>query len=303
LGRANRLILLIGILLAVVVFIAIVYLLGQNGGPSGPEATPTEQPTVFATVEIELGTKVTADMVETVDYPIDQRDATAFVDTSLVIGEIARQDIVAGAQLTSADFSSGGVQTTITVPPEQRAIAVQVDQITGVGTLIKNGDYVDMVVAIPPEQFPVISINPEDESVTVVTGLNNSSVKLILEGMQVLGTLLPPPPTDDATTGDEGTALTGQQEIVILSATAQQTEIIKFAQQTSSISLVLRSVDDFRDPETGEELIPPPAGTSGIILKTLVDEYGVLVPELIEAIVPSIVEVEPTAAPSPPPGG
>jgi pilus assembly protein CpaB len=221
--------------------------------------------------------------------PITQRDATAFSNNDLVLGEIARRAIPAGKQLTAADFASSGAPIDIRVPEGLRAIAVQVDQITGVGTLIKTGDYVDMVIGLSGEQFPVITINPEDESITVVTGVNNTSVKLLIEGMQVLGTLLPPTAAPaEGSTGDPGTALTGQQEIVILAVTPQQAEQIKFAQMTSNVSLILRAAGDFRDPDTGDVIIPPPSATTGVILRTLVDEYGVLVPELVEAILPSL---------------
>jgi Flp pilus assembly protein CpaB len=172
---------------------------------------------------------------------------------------------------------------------------VEVDQVTGVGTVIKTGDYVDMVVLLPPEQFPVITANTQDNSFTVVAGLNGTSVKLLLQGMQVLGTLLPPVPAQpqqqegQPPPGPSGTSLQeGQHEIVALEVDAQMVEVIKFAQVAGNISLVLRSADDFRDPTTGLPLETPPLPdeTTGIILKTLVDRYGVLPPELIETVLP-----------------
>ena len=91
-----------------------------------------------------------------------------------------------------------------------------------------------------------------------------------------------------------GTALNDQREIVILAVTPQQVEVIKFAQLDGSISLVLRSADDFLDPITGEPVVPVPDATTGIILKTLVDIYGVLPPELVETVLPAQ-----SAAPTP----
>ncbi len=174
-----------------------------------------------------------------------------------------------------------------------RSIAVQVDQVTGVGTVIKTGDYVDMIVGLSGDKFPVITVNPADDSVTVVSGLNSTSVKVLLQGMQVLGTLLPTPetaPPADSGGSDNpsepGTTLNGQQEIVILAVTVQQAEVIKFAQVDGSITLVLRSPDDFIDPTTGEPITPIPAETSGVILKTLVDTYNVLPPEVVETVTP-----------------
>ena len=66
------------------------------------------------------------------------------------------------------------------------------DQVSGVGTIIKTGDYVDMVVGLTATAFPVTTVSPVDNSITVVTGLNGTSVKLLLQGLQVMGTLLPP---------------------------------------------------------------------------------------------------------------
>ena len=132
-------------------------------------------------------------------------------------------------------------------------------------------------------------------AVTVVAGVSGTSVKALLQGLQVIGTLLPPATAAAAgggTTGDgstpaqPGTALNGQQEIVILAVTPQQAEVIKYAQIDSTISLVLRSPDDFTDPTTGEAITPIPVQTTGVILKTLVDTYGVLPPEVIETVTP-----------------
>ena len=148
------------------------------------------------------------------------------------------------------------------------------------------------VVGFTGAQFPVITVNPDDDTFTVVSGLNSTSVKALLQGMQVMGTLLPPPPAEDPNAPDDGgdgtTGLTGQQQIVILSVDTQQAEVIKFAQLDGSISLVLRSPDDFVDPVTREPLpVVTPVTTTGIILKTLVDTYGVLPPELVETVLPA----------------
>ncbi len=212
------------------------------------------------------------------------------------IGKIAREAVTTGAQVTSTTISGGeaGTVLDIVTPPGKRSIAVQVDQITGVGTVIKTGDYVDMVAGFTGDKFPVITINPADDSFTVVSGINSTSVKVLLQGLQVLGTLLPPPPADDGTADDGtddgtdgGTSLTGQQQIVILAVDLQQAEIIKFAQLDGSVSLLLRSPEDFLDPATGLPLPdgPLPDTTTGVILKELVD-LGVLPPELVETVLP-----------------
>jgi pilus assembly protein CpaB len=292
LKRSNRLIMLIGLFLAVVAFVGVFYLLSQpkdDGTTDG--GTRKETPTVFAVKNIPLGVPVQADMVETKPFATDQRAADAYSDSSLVLGKIARRDIPVGAQLTPADFGgTNGTITSITCPPGQRCVSVQVDQVSGVGTLIQPGDWVDMVVGFAGDKFPVVTLNPDDNSITPIAGINATSVKLLLQGLQVVGTLLPPPPTDangNPTTGG-GTNLNGQQEIVILSVNSQQSEVVKFAQMDGNMTLLLRSFKDFQDPnDPAIPVIPLPDITSGVILKTLIDEYGVLVPQVVEAILPA----------------
>jgi pilus assembly protein CpaB len=295
LKRSNRLVLLVGVFLAIVAFIAIIVLNSRT--PSPESQAPTTLPTIVAAVDIPLGAKIKPEHVKTVQLDVAGRSPGAYGDVSQVLNKTVRQDVVAEQQLTPDTFgaTSQGQIIDIEVPAGRRAITVEVDQVSGVGTTIKTGDYVDMVVLMPPDQFPVITTNPQDNTFTVVAGLNGTSVKLLLQGMQVLGTLLPPvaaqpqaqegqqPTTTPGTTLQEG-----QHEIVALSVDAQMVEVIKFAQVTGNISLVLRSADDFRDPVTGLPLETPPLPdeTTGIILKTLVDRYGVLPPEMVETVLP-----------------
>ena len=296
--RSNRLVLLVGVFLAIVAFVAILLL--RPGGQTAEQQVPTTQATVIAIKDIPLGARIQADQVGVEQKEIAGRDPDAFGDVSQVIGQRVRQPVLTGAAITQRTLTGGvsGQILDIDVPTGKRAMTVQVDQVTGVGTVIKTGDYVDMVVGIRADKFPVITSNPVDDSFTVVTGINGTSVKLLLQGMQVLGTLLPPPPAaaqggqggqQPPAEGETGTALTGQQEIVALSVDAQQAEVIKFAQMDGDITLILRSGDDFLDPVTGQPVDPPPLpdATTGIILKSLVDRYGVLPPELIETILPA----------------
>lgn len=288
--RSNRLILLIGVFFAIVAFIGIVFIVQGNRSSGGPSVA-TELPTVFAAKPITLGSEVTADMLQVTTTKVTERDPTAFAAPSLLLGKIAGKDIPQGKQLTADDFNRGGNQATVTVPAGMRAIAVTVDQGSGVGTLIRTGDYVDLLVGITGDKFPVITVT-DSNSFQVVSGINATSAKVLLQGMQVIGTLLPPPTAAQAQAsqqpgaGEAGASLNNQSEIVILAVSAQQSEVIKFSQIDGSISLVLRSPKDFRDDQ-GNPIAPAPAGTTGITLRVLVDEYRVLIPQLVETAVPA----------------
>jgi Flp pilus assembly protein CpaB len=303
LKRSNRLVLLVGVFLAIVAFVGILLLLQSPATPNGATPVPTEGPVVVAKADIPLSTRIRADQVEIKTVPLAAISAGAFADVSQVIGQIARQPVTAGGQITATTLSGGFSGTLIDVqtPAGMRAIAVRVDQTSGVGTVIKTGDYVDSLIALTEEQFASVTEDPANPNQVIVTnpGPKGASVKLILQGMQVLGSLLPPvapPPANadgtPAATAAPGTVLNEQQEIVILAVTAQQAEVIRYAQQMANplltLSLVLRSPDDFLDPATGEPVPPVLAETSGVVLKTLIDTYGVLPPTIEQPVLPTL---------------
>jgi pilus assembly protein CpaB len=288
LKRSNRLILLIGVFLAALAFVIVIVLLsgggsnpGDNGGPTAP---PSKLSTVIATRDVALGVTITTDMLTTQELDVNARETGAFSERSQVIGKVARTNITKGQQVTTADFaeSSGA---NLEVPPGFTGIAVQVDQLSGVGTLIKTGDYVDVIAQISPGNFPLnFFADPNAKTVTNEGPLYDpSSVKVLIQGVQVITTILPPPPTTEtgvaATPGPDsgGTSLNGQQEIVIIAVTEQQAEVIKFAQVDGNITLTLRSPKDFVD-DSNNPIVPETVVTSGITLKTLVDKWGVLPP-------------------------
>ena len=82
---------------------------------------------------------------------------------------------------------------------------------------------------------------------------------------------------------------------MILAVTAQQAEVIRYGQTMANplitLSLVLRSPDDFIDPVTGEPVPPVIAETSGITLQELIDTFGVLPPTIATPVVPELAAV------------
>ena len=297
--RSNRLILLIGVFLAALAFVFVVVLLGSppsDGGTGGPTAPPTELDTVVAARDIALGVTVTAAMVTTEKVLVTDREAGALGAVSQAIGKVARQTITRGQQVTAAHFTDAGAPSRVEVPEGFTAIAVQVDQVSGVGTLIKTGDFVDVIAQISPGVFPINYF--VEGATTPVTGeagavYDTTSVKVLIQGVQVVATLLPPPPaatdtgaaTPAPTTGGT-TALTGQQEIVIMAVTTQQAEVIKFAQVDGNITLALRSARDFVDDQ-GNPLVPEIVDTTGLTLAQIIADHGVLPPTFIVVPGPS----------------
>ncbi|HJP87648.1 MAG TPA: Flp pilus assembly protein CpaB [Candidatus Limnocylindrales bacterium] len=282
--RTSRLVLLLGVFLAALVFVVV--LLGgkpTTGPDSGVAATPPPPVIVLtAASDIPLGTIVTAEMFSTKTLAPNLVEANAYGDASQAIGKTTRKAILTGQQVHSSDFQNRAVP--ITVPQGRRAVAIAVNQLTGVGNLLDVGDTIDMVISLRGDAFPVVQVLA-DGSVTVVSGINPLSIKLplLLQDVQIIGTIDPPPPAAPAAAQGQpapsvapGVAL-DQQKLLVLAVTPQQAEVILFARTTGGLDAILRSP---LDAGTTVE-------TTGVILKTLVDTYGILPPEIVQVPIPT----------------
>ena len=287
--RSSKLILILGIVLAVAAFGGVLFFSSSLSGPNTPPP-PTTTKMVVAASDIALGTTVVPALVATKDVAITDAPPDGFSDPSGITGRVVRRDIRAGEVLRSSDFSSGtsarGDDVLRALKAGYRAMAIQVDQTTGVGTLIQPGDSVDVVIG-----FAISTLWPGKEPTDPPSELSGGpqlSVKTIVQNVEVLGTLVQIPeqqasqtPAESGTSegqsgsATQGVTMAGQQQIVIVAVTAEQAEVIKYAQVKSygmpelAISLVLRAPAD-RDAPADE--------TSGMTLRTLIDKYGVLPP-------------------------
>ena len=286
--RSNRLILLIGVFLAALAFVFVVILLsggggGLGGGGTAASAPPTEVETVVAARDIPLGVTVTAAMVTTQTLPVTVQEPGAYLDVTQAIGKVARQTITKGQQITSFQFSDSGSTAQIECLAGFTCIAVQVDQVSGVGTLIKTGDYVDVVANVSPA-FPLNAFVANATTATELTQHQRPDERQGPDPGRPGGRHAAAAAAGardrrrrPRARGAGGTALNGQQEIVIIAVTTQQAEVIKFAQLDGTITLTLRSPKDFVDA-SGNPVVPPTVTTTGIVLKTMIDDWGVLPP-------------------------
>jgi pilus assembly protein CpaB len=277
-------VLLLGVFLAALVFV-VVLLSGKptTPGSNGAAATPPPPVTVLvAAADIPLGTIVDAAMFSTKTLAVNLVEANAYGDASQAIGKTTRKAILTGQQVHSSDFQNRAVP--ITVPQGRRAMTISVSQLTGVGNLLDVGDTVDLVISLRGDAFPVVQVLA-DGSVTVVSGINPLSIKLplLLQDVQVIGTINPPPPPAPATAqGQPAPSVAPQvnleeQKLLVLAVTPQQAEVLLYARTTGVLDAILRSP---LDAGTTVE-------TTGVILKTLVDGYGILPPEIVQVPIPT----------------
>jgi Flp pilus assembly protein CpaB len=270
--RSNRLVILIGLLLAALAFVGIVIVLNQSAATPQAEA-PTET-VLVATEAIAIGDPVTADVVEEQQVAIGAAVRTPLRAESQVQGQPALFAIPAGSQVTQEAIGLGiGAQNIAQQLGEgERAIGFVIDRVQGVDFLVQPGDSVDVVT----------SINVAGDG---STGLVRT-VKTILQNKRVLyvsNSRLQAAPAASPAAGDGGAPAPAAEFatiVIVIAGTDQDAEVIRFAQRTateigdqvpSALSLTLRAPGD----ETIEE-------TTGITIDQLIEDYGVPIPDMTD---------------------
>ena len=283
--RTSRLVLLLGIFLAALTFVVVLFLGGNTGGGGStgqnqPSAPPTQLPVLVAVGDIPLGTVVTADLFTTRTIAVTSIETNALGDPSQAAGKTTRTNIAAGAQVHSTDFQNRSVP--LTVPAGKRAFPVQVNELTGVLNLLDVGDTVDIAISLRGDAFPVVQVL-SDGSVTVVSGINPLSVKipLLMQDVQIIGVLDAPAPApaegQAAPAASTKPVITGANKLLVLAVTPQQAEVLLYARTTGTLDAILRPPSD-----AGQT-----SDTTGVILKTLVEDYGILPPEIVQIPIPT----------------
>ena len=298
--RSNRLIILIGVLLAVGGFMGAVVIAGSGGGGGGtstPTATPEATTTVVvANKDINYGDLITESMVDEKTVTISQAAAygvDTYTSRSQVVGKLAGAKITAGQPLAAnRDILTPGTMPdgksiTSGIAPGMVAISIEVDQVNGVGTLIVPGDHVNVIYSVDIAGVAINFHNAQDKPILALSNFTDPSVKLIVQNRKVLGTIVTPAVSTNTTTqvgaspGAGPTAtnakvqLSDRHEIVILEVKNSEAEVIRWCQRAEKLdpqnyitmALVLRSDKDNTAPDTT---------TTGVTFKMLVDKWGVL---------------------------
>jgi Flp pilus assembly protein CpaB len=291
--RSNRLVILVGVLLAVLAFVGIVVLLNQ--GPTDGEPPTSNVLVLVATEDIAIGDPCTPDLAEAREVDEGAVQQTRLSDPSQLTGRPALVPIVPGEQITAekCGLVTGPVTPESQLEAGEKAIAFQVDRVTGLDFLLVPGDHIDIVVAqdVTPIQQTADSVTEQQDNpdaparYEAVTGLSNArTVKTIIQDRRVLYVsqtrarpVVTGTPSASPTAGGEQQAQI-DSVIIVFAGSDQDAELIKFAQrdlnEVGSLTAVLRRTED-----TAEGVEDP--ATTGITLNLLVEEYGVPVPDII----------------------
>jgi Flp pilus assembly protein CpaB len=291
--RSNRLVILVGVLLAVLAFVAIVILLNRREAEA-PVDENTE--TVLVAIEtIEIGEEVTAAMAEEARVQPDAVQGTALSDISILAGQPALRRIPARSQIPGEAIGIGDL-VAVDVPallnPEEKAVTFQVERVGGLDFLVKPGDTIDIIVGAEVQvlQPTQDSADNDDPNAPVrlepVPGLEAArSVKAVLQDKRVIYVsetrATEPEPVDS---DGDGTPDAEQPEraviervVIIFAGTTQDAEVMRFAQahaeEIGSLSVVVRHAEDDEVEET-----------LGITIDQLVEVYGLRIPSIVEQL-------------------
>ncbi len=151
--RSNRLVIFVGVLLAILAFVGIVIVLNNStSGPTGSNGASPKPATVAVLVakqDIAIGDAVTPDLVEVKQVDPAAVAGTRFADPSQVGGRPALVAVPAGSQVNQQTFGGvGNVCISCMLQTGEIAIPIQVDKVTGVDFLVQPGDHVDVLVAV-----------------------------------------------------------------------------------------------------------------------------------------------------------
>ncbi len=266
-GRSNKAVLLVALFLGLVSAVLVYVYLSQGGGDGEASAAATK-PVVVATEDMSARVRITAEMVEVKSLAESAVHPDAFSSTDQLIGMVTRLPIAAEEQILSSKVAATAREVpgagdeelplSYVVPPDQRAVSVQVSEVTGAGGLILPGDFVDVIGVFDVTFYGIKEDDPtssEDfDDYVAVTVLQN--VQVLAVAQEVAEAL--PEEGDDGTTGE------GSQPVlpnpadpnpdatnVTLAVTPAEAQKLALAEEMGVLKLSLRPVG-----ETDESTVP-----------------------------------------------
>ncbi len=202
------------------------------------QATGTTAKVAVAQVDINLGARISPDMVRLVDWPASVQPPGTIKDDKQLDGRVARSSITRGEPILESKLAPPGTQGGLSavVAEGKRAMTVRVNDVVGVAGFALPGNYVDILVN---------TIEEGQRS----QGKDASISKIVLERILVLA--VAQESSRDETKPKVVNAVT-------LELSPDQVEKLDLARSVGTLSLVLRNQID-----------PNPALTSGATKTTL----------------------------------
>jgi len=224
--RRTLIVLLLAILSGTVAAVSAFRYLEDRPTPLIASTTNVEtRPVVVAARPIPLGTSLTEEDLEIINWPASSLPQGIYTSASEVVGRSLITNVELNEPVLASRLADTGIQGLLTqVPPGLRALTVSTDQVRGVAGYVTPGNRVDIILIKQP------------------TGSSETLSKIILENIQVLTA------NQQYTETEDGQPIISQVVTVLL--TPPQAEKLALAESQGSIRMALRNILDQDDVTT-----------------------------------------------------
>jgi pilus assembly protein CpaB len=177
-----------------------------------------------ANADIELGGRISPEMIRLADWPDGSVPSGAFIDSAALEGRVVLVSIQRGEPVTEGRLAPVGTKGGLSavVPQGKRAMTVRVNDVVGVAGFALPGTYVDVMVNTQDEGG---QRNDRDHSIS----------KIVLERILVLAV---------AQEADRDSTKPKVVNAVTLELTPKDAELLDLARSVGTLSLVLRNQTD-----------------------------------------------------------
>lgn len=215
----------------------LLYLYASQLQKGTDELMRDQREVVKAARNIQAGTPLTKDRITTEKVPerflppnpLLEADLNIYLNTPFAV------NVEQGAMILTSDFSVQEVSRTLSskIPPDERAMSMPVDAISGVSGLLKPGDRVDILATFPVGNKEEVVVDERGEDgVGYITLSLLQNVTLLAVGQEI----------SDIPTGDQRQQ--AGYSTVTLSVTIDEAELITISQTRGKMTLLLRNRDD-----------------------------------------------------------
>jgi len=187
---------------------------------------------VVAVMDIELGSRLSPQMLTTVDWPSGSMPQGAFADLKNLEDRVVRTSIQRGEAILNAKLAPVGTQGGLSavIADGKRAMTVRVNDVIGVAGFALPGNYVDVMVNAQQDKEGA-KINEEKQQIS----------KTVLEHVLVLAV------AQEAGRDDTKPKVVSA---VTLELTLEDAEKLDLARNIGTLSLVLRNQADKKSAMT-----------------------------------------------------
>ncbi|OGQ04910.1 MAG: Flp pilus assembly protein CpaB [Deltaproteobacteria bacterium RIFCSPLOWO2_12_FULL_44_12] len=231
-------------------------------------------PVLIAKKDILQGMKLDISMVELSKAPRRFLQPAALSSLDAIVGMVTAAPILQGEQILETKLVSIGAATglSVKIPQDQRALSIEVDEVSGVAGLIKPNDFIDLLA----------TFEMEDSSETLQTATYTLAQKvLVLAVNDDLGNPFNPEIWEKrtqakglfASKGFSDVAGMQRRKTLTLALSPQQVQEIEFAKNSGTLAVALRSKLDGEPIELGPVTAFDVVGFKGRLRKANYREY------------------------------